>query len=479
MSLDRARRIAKLTIPIVAALILVVFAVRAESPIDQPIVEFLESRAATSPFLRRMIKPNDDLASSVRDYVRMVRGGLAWLVPLVPLAWIAARSALRPRSRVGDFGLFAIIAAAGAVAVLSGPQHDYHAFLLMWRDVEAGADPWAASHGGAGNNYGPAFNAIALAAMLHPMLPKLLFCAAWLGIAVIAIRRFDADADPDLSDSERPGTAGPRARMALALLFELNPYFWIEVPLCGHFDVLCAFCCLAALNARIANRDLCCGAWLGLGFLIKFSPVVLIPYLMLDRGPLRWRIALGAAITAGSGMALGMAIWGDALFSPFLKLAEAGPSLMSIFRVLGPRWEWLSAPMVVASALAIWTFCRRNAVDPTTSAVLGYFVFLMFSKFGYPQYFLPMLAILAYWSAARWQALIHDRLLAFALTAYVGFISVYSVIYFVDFLLGYPWSGLRRMIGAPTFAVSCLALRALLRLRVCPRRSRFKNSSPL
>ncbi len=170
-----------------------------------------------------------------------------------------------------------------ACALYRGGIQDYYFFIQMWREVQFGHDPWFYAYGAFGkypmNAYGPLFNIFALAAWLNPLFPKLLFAAAYLAFANWLIL-----------DSCK---ASPRSSLPwpLLVLWFWMPYCWVEIAEFGHFDVLVGLLCVAAVEARVRQRDVAAGVFLGLGVLLKLMPIVLLPFLVLDGRRLRCRSA--------------------------------------------------------------------------------------------------------------------------------------------------------------------------------------------
>jgi hypothetical protein len=85
---------------------------------------------------------------------------------------------------------------------------------------------------------------------------------------------------------------------ALVLLYAWHPLALWEFAGSGHVDAAAIACCLAALLARMRNRNALAGAALGVATLFKLYPVVLLPALWRpgDR-----RLPLAFAATVGAG----------------------------------------------------------------------------------------------------------------------------------------------------------------------------------
>ncbi len=75
--------------------------------------------------------------------------------------------------------LMVFSAAFLAVAVLSGAQGDYKAYLDEWMAVLGGSNPWKGSSS-FNNAYGPLFNVLAPLALVNPLANKPLFAFSYL-----------------------------------------------------------------------------------------------------------------------------------------------------------------------------------------------------------------------------------------------------------------------------------------------------------
>ena len=124
-------------------------------------------------------------------------------------------------------------------AVLSGPRQDYVAFLEIWAAVRAGARPLVDSRavGLSAQRLWAAFQRPALPAAWNELAPKLLFALAYCLFAVLFLKQ-------GLLRRGHEGKSFP----ALGLLaWLMSPFAWVEIAYFGHFDVLVAIACVAAV----------------------------------------------------------------------------------------------------------------------------------------------------------------------------------------------------------------------------------------
>jgi uncharacterized membrane protein len=309
------------------------------------------------------------------------------------------------------------------------------------------------------NAYGPLFNVFALPALLNPLLPKLLFAAAYLVYAIWLIK--DACAGSDTQIGSWP------ARVCWFFV----PYSWIEIARFGHFDVLVGLLCAAAIAARIRNRDLLSGTALGCGVLLKFMPVVLLPFLILDRWRPRLRLLAAAVATISLGLGVSFLIWGPSTFRPLLFAARRSTHHLSIYRFLNGRYsplKWLdphpgvdqAAPVILSLALFwAWYTARKQAMNPARAAVLAILVTLLFYQVGFAQYHMVLLVLASYWMFHAYDGDCPPVWRWIPLGLYFGWLSAFDITMTITEIDAW---GMQEWIGLPTFLFGCLLAASII-----------------
>ncbi len=419
-------------------------------------------------FQRRIHHPLGHYLNLWSDLTNAVALGILLHLALVLLALATDRGAggpTIPGGRGRAWRLSAFSACFLLVTVLSGPRHDYAAFVEIWDAMRRGEGPWyvAAHLGYSLNAYGPLFNALAPPAWWNPLAPKLLFSSAYLAFVTAFVR---ARETPE---------GGPPSRRATAWL--VGPFCWVEVAYFGHFDVLVAIACALAVSYRRRDRDVASGVALGVGFLLKFLPLAVLPFLAFGRPRVRVRLLGAAALVMAAGMAFGWMVWGDPVFGP-LGFARARPSaLASVFRFLRgaysplrlvtdvPDLDRYSGPAMLAAGAAVFLACQVRKAPPETAAVVSVLTALMFYQVGFPQYQILLFLLLSTWcrthagllSARPWLGLIID--------GYLGWFTAFDLVYcYAGGVLhpGDPLAWLDEVAGLPTFVLSVLLLAGML-----------------
>ena len=322
-----------------------------------------------------------------------------------------------PASKIA-FALVMLGALFLAWTAISGARAGaYSDYLAEWHEVLAGHNPWRPQPGVPRNAYGPLFNVVALLAWLDPIAPKLLFAASYLTFVAWLVLRQTTDRTM-------------RHRQAILVLCLLNPFPWIEIAHFGFFDVLVGIACAVAVHAARRGDDRLAGVLVGVGVLVKFLPVVILPVLACGRRRLSFDLAGAAAVVVLAGMAASLAVWGPSTFDP-VRFAAGRPPVMSIYDLLGSPdspfqlglWFDLSGlekPLIVGSEAMLLVWCWWRKAGPAVSALLAVLVILLFYRSGYNNYQMMAFCLLTYAFAAATDEFRMTRGLLLAILAYLG-----------------------------------------------------------
>lgn len=354
-----------------------------------------------------------------------------------------------------------------AVAILTGARHDYLAYCRHWSRVLAGGTPWVEQMRMLSdeNAYGPLYNLLAVVYGLHPLAPKLLFCLVWLGAAWFVSRRYQ----------DRFG-AGSLEHLAAVLFLFANPFFWLTIAGYGLFDILPAMCCIVAVSLRLERRFVLAGVVLGVGSLLKFYPVFMVPFLMIDQRRPRFAVVLGCMGVIAGGLLTSWAFWGASTLAPIVFAAERRSKMLSIFRFLRGRAsplrlvsgrtnvDALSIYAVVLSWAAAFWACYSRRIEPSLAAAVGLFTVLTFNKIGHAQLYTGVVLLVPLWYVTSQlpSRLKHKILRPFSLflTGLILFQIVYSMF---GRMYSPPASLLRGVAGLPSFVLSVWAIASALR----------------
>ncbi len=172
----------------------------------------------------------------------------------------------------------------------------------------------------------------------------------------------------------------------------------------GLNDALVAALLVAAVLLRFRGHFVFTGALIGLAALIKYYPLLLLPFFALNGRRLHWSVIASGLSIFCVGMTAGFAIWGNSVFHGIGFGMTRHAKLLSILtpleKLLGDvevvRWARQYNSLLVVSGVTVaflWTWkAGRHWLE---AAILGYLVMLILYKCGNQQYYLPWLFMLS------------------------------------------------------------------------------------
>jgi len=343
------------------------------------------------------------------------------------------------------------------LAAVTGKMHDYVSYGEQWASIARGEIPWRPFVVGVDpqwNSYGPLFLLFSPLYQLDQLLPKIMFVGAWLGGFLLLKSR------------------GDRARWTkqqrfLTIYWLLSPFFWIDVVLYGHFDVLVALLTVGAGLALKRRRDVLAGFLFAAGVLLKFVPLALLPVFIFVDGRLRWRFLAVTLGLIGIGMLIPYSIWGEATFYPLVMSAQRGAKLLSIFAYLEGDYSvlpWLgvngqvptaySVPLIAIFSLAMALLNWLIGLDVLLGGLLVSLTTVAFYKVGHLQFYAMPLVFLLFWLAETGLVPLADQRLARAAMSFLWWFAWVSLFYIWTggFRAGH-WVIARELIGLPTFFI--------------------------
>ena len=319
--------------------------------------------------------------------------------------------------------LIAFSAVFLAVTVFSGERRDYTVYVPEWFDVLAGLDPWDFTRGFNENAYGPLFNVLAPVVLINVLANKILFAFLYL-VYVIWLIKIVA-----------PTRGLTALSWPLVFLLILNPYPWVEIAYLGYFDILVGLACVAAVYWQLNGKDWIAGASLGLGVLLKFMPIVILPFLAFSGRRVHFRLFISCVGVVVLGFALSILVWGTSTLRP-IEFAATRPAEWSIYALLNsthsplrlfsdaPNTEWLEKPALSIALFVIFASCMRYRTEPALSATLASLVTLLFYRVGWFNYQMVFFVLVSFWTVWKWQELRSHPILVALLVSYLSFITV-------------------------------------------------------
>lgn len=378
-------------------------------------------------------------------------------------------SAVRPIGRGSPSAALALWTGAVAVVAIGltyafGVLHDYGAYLVQWANLLDGADPWSVTRNGEPiprNAYGPAHAVVGYLAGIHYLAPKALF--ALCNVAIFALLA---------NAALRAGwTLGAREAVGLALAYAFFPLPLLLTYGFGLNDSFVALCVVLAFEARRRLAYGWAGTVLALGALMKFYPLLFVPFLMSgQRGTFHLRgLAVGFAVFA-AGMGAAYAIWGESILTPFAFGDDRGAKMLSLLRFLEAAdahvgaerlVAWLldkNSLMVVGIAALVSLHGWLARLDWRITGLVGILAVFFVYKVGHQQFYLCWVAALA-WVLVDAPS-DEVRAVARRLVPVALFLGLFQIVYFAsgqlpgaEYYLSGSWAVLRPVVSVPFAAV--------------------------
>jgi Glycosyltransferase family 87 len=349
-----------------------------------------------------------------------------------------------------------------ALTVLSGDQGIYYAYLAEWKAVLSGGDPWVHAKGIFFNAYGPLFNALALLVWVNPLANKLLFAFSYLVYVVWLIKDFAPRRG--LVAFSWPWTA----------LWLLNPFPWEEIAYGGYFDILVSLACVAAVHSLIGQKDGISGIYLALGILLKFIPIVILPFLAFNERRVHFRLLGFCVGVTFFGFLVSTLVWGTSTFAP-LMFAATRHSEWSIYSVMNsslglvlesPNFDWIQNPLVSIAGLGVFVWCTLRQIEPALSCVLAILVTLLFYRVGLANYQMVLFSLVLYWAVSNWEQFNEHPVLAALLVGYFSFQVIAEIVGIMSTFRADSFFG--KIVVVFQFPLGCALLVGLVQFRPMP-----------
>jgi Glycosyltransferase family 87 len=363
-----------------------------------------------------------------------------------------------------NVALVVFSAAFLALAAFSGAGGTYAGYLNQWMAVLTGDDPWGNWGSEDFNAYGPLFNVLAPLAWVNPLANKLLFAFSYLVFVIWLIKDF------------APRQESVALSWPLVGLWLLNPFPWQQIACSGYFDVLVSLACVAAVHSLVNRKDGVSGTYLALGILLKYMPIVILPFLVFSKRRFHFRLLSFCVGIVVLGLVVSVLIWGTSTFSPLTFAATRNPS-WSIYIVLAanhsplrlifdsPNVDWLEKPFLLTAGLATFTWCMLRRIEPALSSALAILVTLLFYRIGFANYQIVLFSLLLYWAVSNWAQFKEHSVLAALLVGYFVFLAI---VVFTGERFSLWQSEFRSTIVLFQFLLGCALLVGLGQLRPKP-----------
>ena len=181
----------------------------------------------------------------------------------------------------------------------------------------------------------------------------------------------------------------------------------------------------------MGRKDGVSGAYLALGILLKYMPIVILPFLAFSERRLHLRLLSFCVALVVLGLVVSVLIWGTSTFLP-LTFAAKRSSVWSIYYLLASAhaplkldtFDWLEKPLLVTAGLGVFAWCAARRTGPALSAALAVSVTLVFYRVGYINYQMVLFVLISYWVVSEWQHLVEHSALVALLGGYFGLLAI-------------------------------------------------------
>ena len=148
---------------------------------------------------------------------------------------------------------------------------------------------------------------------LNPLFNKLLFAFSYLVYVIWLIKEHGPRRSFDASSWFCYG------------LLLLNLFPWVQIAYLGHFDVLVGLACVAAVHSLVYRKDALSGTYLASGILLKFIPIVILPFLAFNGRRFHFRLVGCCVAFVALGFLASVLVWGTSTFAPLAFAATRAP----------------------------------------------------------------------------------------------------------------------------------------------------------
>ena len=382
--------------------------------------------------------------------------------PSLPLNWKV----------VSGLVLFVAWAMFGAYQMAaSGIRHDYVFYVQQWAHILVGGDPWLVDPIPM-NAYGPLHTLLAYAAVPGFLVPKFLFGLSFAALILVFV----------LHLLQRSNS---RIYLDWLLFFVILPLNYLSIGvifILGNNDALVASLIGFAVVARTFGHMRLLGVLIGLAVLLKFYPLLLLPFLAIQQKRILWKPILWAAGTTAIGFFLAFSRWGQSTFLPLLDGVERPATNLSIVKYLeravpeSPLVNFLSeynSVLVVVFVAAIFFAARALNADWIVACGLGMLAMTMVYKVGHQQFLVTWLVLVA---AGLVYAGSQGRTVALISLPLALSLSIFQYIYVQQFiagtLAGPEGDVLPLEFSLPLFTVEVMTIVAIFSYLIVQRHSR-------
>jgi|GEM_PF-2403447 len=370
--------------------------------------------------------------------------------------------------------VFYILSALSIIITLLFPiLHDYVSYENQWSITLSGQSPWI----GTGNAYGITYNFFGIFYGIYNKLPRVLFVLTYLA-AVYFILTYCQSIKFKKTN-------------AVLYIFMLNPLFWIFCVAYGSNDSFLAGITSISIIALIHFKPKIAGILLAIGSNFKFTPLFIIPFLVLEKKVIDYKLIIAFIITTVVIVLSGFILWGTDIINPFIFGAERPSKVFSIFRFIRGEFQPLSFIGVnnidhfsIYFMLFSWILSLiiyvRYSFDKYLMILFSFSNILLFYKVGHHQFFILLLflTILAY--VKNYETIKKDKPLKISLIIFWAWLFIFTVLFPLTNHYAGNYNFINEFVGGPFFFIHLTMNGFIIRhlIKYSNLKNEFKEKSP-
>ena len=359
-----------------------------------------------------------------------------------------------------------------SITFFSGKNHDYESYLVSWNYFILGANPWAKEFNDISiqiSAYGPVHSIIGYLILISELFPKIIFsfCSVVIFYYLTELVK------------KQKKLLNNKDLFLILFIYPLFPLTIINVYLFGINDSLIALLIILACESRKKENFHFTGAILGFGALIKFYPILFLPFFSLckQRGISLKCLTVGISVFL-IGMFFSYLVWGNEILNPLFFGTDRDPKLLSILKfldylntqnnieLLNNLVNFLISKNTFFLLLIIFfVFFHglKAKIEWEYVALIG--ILLMFTtyKVGHPQFYLSWSALLA-WIMLSSNKNSEKRLFTLRLIPILIYLGLFQCVYLMSGLGsggGYlinDWEFIRNICSVPFLVIIFFSL---------------------
>lgn len=344
------------------------------------------------------------------------------------------------------------------IIAFSNNSFDYKQYEVQWQYFLESGNPWRWGS----NTYGPLHGMFAYVHSIWVKAPRMIFSLTFLFASYLLAKELLKDSKLELSQKK-----------LFIFLLLLNPLYWIFSVVFGCNDAFVAGLTLFSILLYRNNKYLTSALFLSLAILMKFIPIIIIPFLAFYQNRIRWRFSIASISITLIGFYISYLKWGGMVFHPFRVSAEREAKLLSIFRYIDGDFSILPAlsnhqtdlisTQIIAYGLILifFMYLLTNSRNQLTAIALALTFLLTFYKVGHFQFYMSLELILFLLIADLGKEGFHYQAAIKVLFFFIIWFGLLTISFAATEGYYKNFEFLREIISLPQFTVSLILILAL------------------